>query len=309
MPYKIPDTPTSSATVYELADYLELLCLVNESEYSIVNAVRQIDYISDEVDEDQESGDSDLFDNLQGALSEIDRRKVACGGRYPFDTMQNGIVSSECEEPVKLIYIFLLLSTRLNMIDNKIVGEIDGTALFERLSSIVAGEYFGNRSHNKVFGTGVPGGFKEKIIDLIREIGEGDDYNDPELSTHDEKDGGVDVVVWKPFADKYKGKLIGLGQCKTGTNWRNEVGRLDPETFCSSYLKRQPITKPVGMFFVAEISRNNFETISRKAGLLFDRCRIMDFLPETERIPQELLEKIKIWVEGVMPKVREAYSG
>lgn len=307
MAYKIPDTPVSSATVYEFADYLEFLCLLNESEYSIVNAVRQIDYISDEVGNDQEFEDNYLFDTLQDALSEIDRRKQACDGRYPFDTMQNGIVSSECDEKDKLIYIFLLLSTRLNMIENKVVGDIDGTALFERLSSIVAGEYFGNRAKSKVFGTCVAGGFREKVKDLIKEIGEGEDYNDPEFSTHDEKDGGVDIVAWKSFSDKYKGKLIGLGQCKTGTSWRNEIGRLDPEIFCNSYFKKQPITKPVGMFFVAEIFQNNLETISRKAGILFDRCRIMDYLPIGENIPQDLFDKIKLWVEGSLPKVKDAY--
>lgn len=308
MAYKIPDTPVPSATIYELADYLEFLCLLNEEEYSIVNALRQIDYISDETDSDQEIEDDVLFDNLQSALSEIDRRRTACRGRYPFDTKQNGIVLCECEEEYELIYKFLLLSTRLNMNDNKIAGGVDGTALFEQLSSLVAGEYFGERSHHKVFGTGVTGGFREKVKDLIKDLGEGDDYNDPECSTHDEKDGGVDVVVWKPFADKYKGKLIGLGQCKTGTCWRNEVGRLNPEIFCSSYLKKQPISKPVGMFFVAEIFRNNFETISRNAGILFDRCRIMDFLPEQEKIPKDLLDKISLWVEGSMPNVRAAYS-
>lgn len=309
MVYKIPDTPVLSASVYEFADYLEFLCLINGSEYSIINAVRQIDYISDETNNDQEIEDDELYDSLREALAEIDRRKVACRGRYPFDTMLNGIIPSSCDERFELIYTFLLLSTRLSMIDNKIANGEDGTVLFEQLSSIVAGEYFGNRSRNKVFGTGVKGGFREKVKDVIKEIGEGVDYDDPEDSTHDEKDGGVDIVVWKPFADQNKGKLIGMGQCKTGTSWRDEVGRLNPETFCSSYMKKMPFSKPVAMFFVAEIFRNNSETISRKAGILFDRCRIMDFLPVADSIPLDLIDKIQLWVDGSMPKVRNAYSG
>lgn len=306
MTYKIPNTPVPSSTTCELADYLEFLCLLSSSEYSIVNAMRQISYISDEVDDDPD--DEALYDNLLQALSEIDRRKTACRERYPFDTTINGIVLRECDDRFKLIYTFLLLSTRLNMIVNKVCEGIDGTALFEQLSSLVAGEYFGNRSKNKVFGTGVAGGFREKVQDLIKELGEGDDYNDPDNSTHDEKDGGIDIVVWKSFADKYKGKLIGLGQCKTGTNWRYEVGRLDPETFCSSYFKRQPVSKPIGMYFVTEIFRNNLEALSRRAGILFDRCRIMDYLPDAESIPHDLLEKLETWVNGSMLKVRDAYS-
>ena len=304
--YKIPDTPTAKASSYELADYLEILCFITNEEVSITNAHRQINYISDEIDNSEYDEDDKLYDYLQEALKEIDRRATICRGKYPFNTENNSVRPNlECEESYKLIYKYLLLATRLNMTEHKFVGEINGTLIFEDLASLVAKEYFGNKAESIVFGTGVRGGFKDKVNDLTQKIGEGGQYKDPEDSTHDEKDGGLDIVVWKPFSDKRKGKIIGFGQCKTGTEWRNEAGRLNPHDFCSIYLERQPLVTPVKMFFVCETFKNNYETLSRKAGIIFDRCRIMDFLPE---LPKELFDKIKNWVDGKQVVIENAYQ-
>ena len=237
--YKIPDTPTANASTYELADYLELLCFITNDGVSITNAHRQINYISDEIDEGDYDEDDRLYDQLQEALKEVDRRTKACRGKYPFATDNNSIIPNpECNDTHKLIYKYLLLATRLNMTEHKLVNKINGTLLFEFLSSLVAKEYFGNKAESIVFGTGVQGGFREKINDLTQKLGEGGQYKDTEDSTHDEKDGGLDIVVWKPFSDKRKGKVIGFGQCKTGTEWRNEAGRLNPSDFCSIYFER-----------------------------------------------------------------------
>lgn len=304
--YKIPDTPTARASSYELADYLEILCFITNEEVSITNAHRQINYISDEIDESEYDEDDKLYDYLQEALKEIDRRAIVCRGKYPFNTENNSVIPNlECEESHKLIYKYLLLATRLNMTEHKYVGEINGTLIFEDLASLVAKEYFGNKAESIVFGTGVRGGFKDKVNDLTQKIGEGGRYKDPEDCTHDEKDGGLDIVVWKPFSDKRKGKIIGFGQCKTGTEWRNEAGRLNPHDFCSIYLDRQPLVIPVKMFFVCETFKNNYETLSTKAGIIFDRCRIMDFLPE---LPKELFDKIKNWVDGKQVVIETAYQ-
>ena len=304
--YKIPDTPTANASTYELADYLELLCFITNDGVSITNAHRQINYISDEIDEGDYDEDDRLYDQLQEALKEVDRRTKACRGKYPFATDNNSIIPNpECNDTHKLIYKYLLLATRLNMTEHKLVNQINGTLLFEFLSSLVAKEYFGNKAESIVFGTGVQGGFREKINDLTQKLGEGGQYKDTEDSTHDEKDGGLDIVVWKPFSDKSKGKVIGFGQCKTGTEWRNEAGRLNPSDFCSIYFDRQPLVTPVKMFFVSEIFRNNYEKLSTKAGVIFDRCLIMDFLPE---IPEDLFNKIKTWVDNKQEVIETAYS-
>ena len=312
--FKIPNTPSMSSSVQEFADYLELLCLVNDGEYSINDAQTQIDIISDEDDQESIINEDDvLHDNLQLALEEIDRRSFACNGNYPFTTDRNSICFlSAKDEPKKsltLIYLYLLLATRLNMLDRKIVNDVDGTQLFEELSAIAIKNHFGVNADAYVFGTGSAGGFKEKINTLIAKIEEGEQAREPEYSTNDERDGGLDVVVWKPFADKSKGKLIGFGQCKTGTEWRKLVADLVPEDFCKDYFSVQPIATPIKLFFVCEAFRQNWEKIGRKAGLLFDRCRIMENLSEFKvQDHSALLGKISQWVNDNMEFVIQSYS-
>lgn len=304
--YKIPNTPTARASSYEFADYLELLCFVTNNGVSITNAHRQINYISDEIGDGDYDEDDKLYDLLQDALKEIDRREIACRGRYPFTTDNNSIFPNpDCSRSYEIIYKYLLLATRLNMIQHKYTDTINGTLIFESLSALVAKEYFGNNAKSIVFGTGCRGGFRDKINDLTHQLGEGGKYKDPEEGTHDEKDGGLDIVVWKPFTDMKKGKFIGFGQCKTGTEWRDEVGRLCPNDFCSIYFDRQPYIEPVKMFFVCETFKDNYEKLSRKAGIIFDRCRIMDFLPE---LPDSLLNDINHWVNGKQELLITAYS-
>ena len=308
--YKIPDTPAKGASTHELADYLELLCIVNGGDYSINDALPQIDIISDEVNQEGIMNEDDqIRDDLQFALEEIDRRNNDCGGHYPFWADRNCIHycpgENATEQRLALVYTYLLLATRLNMIQHKLYGEIDGTLLFEELSAIAVKNYFGNNACSFVFGTAADGGFGDKIKRLIEELKEGVSAKNPENTTNDEKDGGLDIVVWKPFADKKKGKIIGFGQCKTGTSWRQQVGSLHPDDFCKTYFQEQPFSTPVSMFFVAESFKENSETIYRKAGIMFDRCRIMENL---SIIPDDLFSKIQIWVDGKMPIVNDAYT-
>ena len=308
--YKIPDTPTRNATSHEFADYLELLCIVNGGEYSISDAQSQIDIISDEDDQEGIMNEDDLlYDSLQNALEEIDHRHISCAGHYPFTSDRNRIIFDAGQDIIEqkraLVYQYLLLATRLNMIDHKIVEDIDGTLLFEEISALAVKNYFGSNAESLIFGTAAQGGFKDKISQLILKLGEGAEAKEPEESTNDERDGGLDVVAWRPFADKRKGKMIGFGQCKTGTTWRMQVGLLDPDDFCKTYFKDQPISKPINLFFVAESFKENYESIFRKAGIMFDRCRIMEQLSD---VPDELITRIQKWINGNMLIVQEAYS-
>lgn len=307
MAYKIPNTPTYLSTPHEIADYLEILCILSGGHYSTTEAHNQICYPSDEIVLDQNIQDDDLNSLLQEALGEMDRRRNACKNRYPFKTAQYSIsLDNTVEKTFVSTYEYLLFATRLNMIDNKVMNGVDGTLLFESLSSEVARTYFGVSSKSLVFGTSVSGGFREKVEDLIKHLGEGGGYKDPEGSTHAEKDGSLDVVVWTPFPDDHKGKLIGFGQCKTGTSWRMTEGSLVPEEFCRIYFLRQPFHVPVKLFFVAESFWDDYEKIATKAGIIFERCRIMSFLPDS--LPDNLISDINDWLSGALKEAGKGYT-
>ena len=145
-----------------------------------------------------------------------------------------------------------------------------------------------------VFGTSEgSAGFPDKINRLCDRLGEGDGYINRGAGPHRKKDDKLDVVAWKPFADRREGKLIAFGQCKTGTNWKDQVSQLRPNGFCSKWFQSPPVLDPVRMFFISEaLSSVGWRNESVDAGLIFDRCRIVDYCDDLE---DALLQRLEKW--------------
>jgi hypothetical protein len=184
---------------------------------------------------------------------------------------------------------------------------IDGTALLEELSVEVIRSYLGDRSRSMNFGTSVAGGFGDKVDNLCREIGEGCGYDLPAGTNRRPKDGKLDTVCWIPFSDERRSKLIVFGQCKTGTSWRDSVAQLQPQSFMNKYFKKNFSLVPVRAFFISEaIETAKWNDHSIDAGLLFDRCRLVDFCPEN--LEERLFNKLKSWTKAALDSVETAHS-
>lgn len=305
--YKIPDVPSPGADIHEIADFIEIECFKNK----IISA-REIFSSMDKFDDHQYSGgvpeDEELEPTIEDTFNEIDRRFGFCGSRYPFKVDAVGHVvtfNREVDEIVHEVYAFLLFATRLDMKDHRKQNNIDGALLFEELSEYVGKHYFGERTDSFLFGTACSeSNFETKIKSLIKRLREGEGFkNRNETSPNTNKDDDLDVVVWKGFSDGYPGKLIGFGQCKTGTYWKNQLKILQPLSFCSKWFSDMPPVPPVRLFFISEcILRNRWYEHAAEGGILFDRCRIMDYLPvnEIRKDAPSFLSKIKAWNKTVV---------
>lgn len=288
---------------YKIADFLEFECIKAGTEISSLSFRSYLSMSDDEIDnEGVESSDDKSIATLDAGIAECSNRLGCCPNQYPFITGKGSLDLKPDSSWNKDIYIFLLLTTRLNMRDDRIQGEFDGTQLFESLCALVTKEYFGKHCHAEVFGTSAGGSFKEKVEKLLRSLCIRGQFKEPEGSTGHQKDGNLDIVAWIPFSDKKDGQLIALGQCKTGTNWETLLPELDPEDFFVLYSSQQPYAKPQKLFFVTE-SFGNYKWGERctSAGVLFDRTRIMEYLPET--VDDELLSKIKSWNQAAFESV------
>ena len=297
--FKWPGTPSPRASRHELADYAELVCW----KYSITSTtvlsadlgrLEENDY-SGGVPEEEETP------QIAGeAYLEIERREEACRYGYPFVVGERGYTlhaSQEAGNHRHIIYKYLLLATRLNMKDDREHAGINGASLFEELSSEAARKYLGARAESIVFGTAAgETDFPGKVNDLCKQIKEGDGYVNRSEDPPNEQDGKLDIVAWKHFKDRLPGKLIAFGQCKTGTSYENELTQLQPDSFCRKWVQSPLILTPVRMFFVAEaLSRTRWVNTAYDAGLLFDRCRIVDFC---DGISEDVLEKVTMWTEA-----------
>lgn len=299
-------TPTSSAEEHELADFIELVswrdgCMSAVELIQLLGRSDEPDYASDVPEDEPEyrSGvpEEDETDfRAQSAFAEVERRRNACAGAYPFALHNDG--QSVRFDPKEnddrhAVYLFLLLATRLNMKENRQHGGLDGTRVFEEVGAQSARCYLGPRAESLVFGTGAGGQFASKVEDLCRRLGEGDGFVDRYGGGEKVKDDGLDIVAWTPFSDQQQSKVIIFGQCKTGTHFRDKLAELQPSTFWKSWWHSPPALAPTRTFFVAEaLPRIGWGRIAAKAGLLFDRCRIVDF---SEAISADVVEKVRTW--------------
>ena len=294
--FKWPGSPSPRASDHELADFAELVCW-KEDLMSVTALSKHLGRLEennyyDGVPEDEEK---DGF--VEAAYLEIERRGEVCRKDYPFVVDDKGYVLRtryDAKNHKHIIYKYLLLATRLNMKSNRVHADMDGTLLFEELAAEAAREYVGARAEAVVFGTGAQtADFPRKINELCNLINEGGRFENRGETARNVKDGKLDVVVWKHFADQLPGKLIAFGQCKTGTNYRDTLGSLQPDSFCKNWMYSPPPLTPMRMFFVAEaLSRLGWYSVVSQAGVLFDRCRMIDFC---DNIRQPVLERIRSW--------------
>lgn len=294
--------PNVTDSKYLLADYMEFQCLKNRDSISSGSLRFLMSASDDELDnEGVDSSDDRTMELLQEAMEECNDRVGRCNGRYPFFTDGGSLeIDQNVPSDIVEIYVFLLLTTRLNMKTQKVQAGKDATQLFERLSAEVAKEYFGLHAKSMVFGTSVAGGFREKVENLIKMLNLGISYKTPLGSTGRTKDGNLDIVVWIPFSDKKDGQCVAMGQCKTGDNWESMLSELNPRNFFGNFTTGCPYAPIIGMFFVTESFGNyKWEERSREGGILFDRTRIMEFLPE--KIDDDLMDSISSWNNAAKP--------
>ncbi len=299
--FKLPGTPSPLASAHELADHAEWVCWRDNGTSMTallqdLGRLEENDYINGVPEEEKTPK------IVEEAFIEIERRSNACRDGYPFALGRTGITllsDQESENHKHIIYKYLLLATRMNMTSNRRHADMDGTLLFEELAAEVGQSYFGARAEKFIFGTAAAASdFPSKVNQLCEQMQEHVRYRDRRQARSNARDGKLDVVVWIPFADNLPGKFIAFGQCKTGTHYRDTLTQLQPDSFCNKWLNPPLVPTPKRMFFVAEalpqIWSSRYDDAS-DAGLLFDRCRIVDYCDD---VSAEILAKVKAWTEA-----------
>ena len=296
MSFKWPTVPSLQYDLHVLADFAELKCWQNQrtSKQELISTMAQLD------ENDYEFGvleEDPSFPTLDQVFDEIGRRQMDCDGGYPFRIDASGHVLYPATEDQDrfVFYKYLLLATRLNMNTQKVQAGLDGTKVFEHLAAQASKSYFGCRSEVLVFGSSVDtSNFRGRVDQLCEELNEGEGVSDRDPKISRQKDGKLDIVVWKPFADNLPGKLIAFGQCKTGSSY--DINDLRPEAFCEKWMRSTLPVKPLRLFLVAEaLLRAGWTTLSADNGLQFDRCRIVEYCKDIDR---QLMDQITCWTHA-----------
>ncbi len=300
--FKVPNSlPSKYASVEEFTDFIECEC-VQKERIAVRDVLKPLLVLNDEVIIDGIEDESDLLINkIDDVLTEIDRRIKASNKKYPFIVKNKGYTLEISDKNIYYwIYSYLLFSTRLDMRKNKTFFNIDGTEILEHLSSLIAKEYFGQRAESVVFGTaGDIKIFEDRVNFVCKSTGEGHSFLNRNNSPIKAQDDKLDIVAWKNFSDGNRSKMIGFGQCKTGTSWDDqETIELQPDDFCDKWMRDTPIHSPLKMFFSSQYLPLDLYTKAKNAGIIFDRFRILDFLPEL--ISKDLADIIIKWTSGAI---------
>lgn len=312
MSFKWPGVPSPRAEEHELADYAELLAWKSGS-----TSLTELSRVLGRLDDNDHSMTSDPhhgdpFGMVVGgvreedatymlseeAFAELDRRLRACSDGYPYSIGHQGYtldLDVGQDGHRQLLYNFLLLATRLDMAKMRNHVGVDGTELFEKVGALTARAYLGCRADSLAFDRS-PAPFKERVENLCRRLGEGGGYLDRFGGSSRVQDGKLDVVAWKPFSDRRKSKLIAFGQCKTGTSYKDSLTQLQPDSFLNKWVRDSLLPPPVRMFFVSEaLPDSGWGKLTADAGLLFDRCRVVDFV---DVLDAELLTDVIAWTNA-----------
>ncbi|MGE0018394.1 MAG: hypothetical protein AB7S72_01905 [Draconibacterium sp.] len=314
MTYKLKDLPSPKASISELTDFVEIECIKSVSKScNLLSAARSLGILSDENDALTQINDEDDSNNekMIAVSLEIESRLKNCAGNYPFYLKNGGytvVYDDNVGDLIKYSYLYLLFLTRLRMTGPNGIGRIngiDGALLFEQFSLRIIKNYFGDRANGLIFGTSVRGSFHSKVNDLISSIGEGGRFNTKDYDPTHAYDSKLDSVVWIDFKDNRGAKIICFIQSKTGTSWKEYVNQLIPTQFTKKWFLNQPSLEPINAFAITEVLRENFyeHTIEK---LFFERCRLMDFLPENVN---EILDRIILWTDGAIEYINGNSTG
>ena len=318
-----PTQPSAHAAPEERADYFELAALrdvfLGASEQGFIENAQR--------DGEDEAEDAEAFGGVENdrtveiaadeAADELAARNSDFGPAddfYPYVLDQDALSLKPDwkRHPKYYLYWFCLLASRLNMRDERVHGGLDGTQLFEEICLHVAVRYFGGPDESRVgsmlFGTArhtlewdAEAGcertaFADNVEALCLALREGSGFKPKrEGSRVKPKDAKVDVVVWRKFFDRYPGKLIAFGQCKTGHNWHQGLTQLQPTSFEKKFVRDSFAVTPIKLFFTASRVSSGHYDHSADGGVFFDRCRVIQF---ADTIPEELLQRCQRWVKA-----------
>lgn len=264
----LPDAPTDKL---KLADWIEIYALLspdgNSSRGDLESALRTAGLFEPDGHEVIERKALEVFGELE------DRAKAAKDA-YPFKI--DGSLLKRLEWKEYPAYVFCLCLSYFGCKEKK-GSKAFPRRWFEHLSRDAAQQYLGGEALRFGFPrlkTELPVKFNEAINHICKKVNEGEGFKDGGLP--DRKDDAVDVIAWKDFPDGLAGKLILFGNCASERNWEaSKKTELTPEPFCSDWMLDPPKCKIVKSLFIPHrVEYRRFLSHLKRAGIIFDRCRI-----------------------------------
>jgi hypothetical protein len=207
---------------------------------------------------------------------ELNERMRAAADAYPF-TIDGNVVQLKSNFDTYPAYFFCLCLSYCGWIQRR-GDRIFPARMFEDLSCMAAKSFTGGEVVRFAYPRrgkrhDLPREFKGAIHTATRLIGEGDGCRD--RLPRSTKDDALDVLAWRDFPDLMPGKLLLVGQCASGENWDGKLTDLQPTHTTNEWMTTPVISQMIKAIFIPHrVPRAQWERCSRRAGIVFDRCRL-----------------------------------
>jgi len=273
----------NTISLADVADWIEIHLATEARSISKVDLASTIEMASGE--EPSEGFLSSVWIEMAG--------RQAMYNNPPFSVMERRIEKVD-EEVTPFLYIACLILSLFGASGTR----LSASKLFERLAAVVIKEYL--QGEVFVFGWPVLQGVETAIGDRMKQLTDLLNETFVESPATPYKDRGVDVIGWKSFGESRSSQFAILAQCASGINWRNKTTDL-PLASWTQYIHWA--CDPIKAFVVPCIIPGDlWHDVSREAGILFDRIRIVNLLSDVS-IDAALNEEFEQWVKEQLEEI------
>lgn len=236
------------------------------------------------------------------AMRVVTQRKSLLHENYPFRTA-SGSIAAESTAPASYWTAMLLLGADSPVREDRQLWS-EAADVFERLVALAQDNFFGGGTRVLRFAhpsdEGRPAEFAAAVKWLAEkmQISLGAAYRDPVR-----KDGGVDVVAWRPFPDRRSGFPVLLTQCTVERDFAYKADDIDLRIWSGWLaLEQDPLT---ALAVPHVVPSGEVWNLSSLRTMLLDRSRIMSLLSFSALTDERNRGLVDDWLARAVAFVRE----
>lgn len=264
-------SPSDISNPVSVADWVEFSIFISNLDYIGKAEIRREIITASGLDEEEADVQTELL------IQEIQRRHNLAPLGYPFSVVGTGINLNKALYSVPYFFM-LLISISPNLRLEKRQSEVEKSFDYLIVDSLI--KMLGNGSRGLRFGSPAsdhrPKSFIPAINWLAKELnlktGTGLSFKPRR------KDGGVDVVVWRPFNDHRSAFVTILAQCTVQIDWKEKAKDIVEDLWRGWVdFGKNPITC-LAIPFVVSPGYSNWDEVRRTTVLILDRMRVVELL-------------------------------
>lgn len=306
---KLISAPSPEDHPAVLADWLEMLAIASPNRQSNIISLAEVRDIT----QDAEAEDIADFDAGNDAIisrvtTEIEQRMNLLRSAYPFRINEAGNILTMQDRfgTGATVYLFCLLVS--HVVNSSLLDRFDldaeaqtGRDVFQICATLSAAGYCEGAAVSFGWPRLDRTTFAEKLAQTYAAFGDGTPRAVPLAGAPEHiKDGGIDIIAWRPSRDRLPGTIYLLGQVASGHKWRDKSVLKDIGTFHWAWFDVEPTSQPIGAMFVPfcitdtgetaddfadqEILVSKMQFITKEFGNFLYRYRLPFYADQVDRL-------------------------